>query len=537
MTINTSEKALQLLDLADPLEIADAIEEDLTVTHQPGVMARIRSETYTKMDLTILLQPDGTILSEEDHLTKGHITLPNPALMGKKTPEKTLGIQSLLRATIVLNITRIITQKHGITDRNAHWPMDAAITQWTKDMKRHLSRRIKGMTRYTEMEYAVRQLVDQQTWAIAQDIRRKSYLNRYNRAIIGTEAIQKLNDTNPGVSAWMLTQDRPQAQALQHPGQIIQKVRNQAAKAGVETRYWKTLTRMDQETAAVLLTKYFPQYAVGIIINACGDVDVQLDAQRAKDATMVLSSCKRKSAVIGPPRRNEEPIAVRARERLRHIIRLIVKERGPDQSIQQDWTTVSHISDYAVSLIDADQNITSQTYNGLLKASQTWHQAERQNRLALQIQEEIDKQEGWFKCWNSLVDTLQIPDPHIPNVRAVPLTNTLDLLAEGKQMDHCVGAYSNSCTSGQSRIFSIRQDEAILATTELVLRNSRWQPIQTKAKHNHPPSDTAVHAAKTVAQAYQEHWKEQSGQEHRHTTWLQHPVTGETKQHLPAKSR
>ena len=72
--------------------------------------------------------------------------------------------------------------------------------------------------------------------------------------------------------------------------------------------------------------------------------------------------------------------------------------------------------------------------------------------------------------------TMSILDPDgpgLPEISIVPLCSTPELPKEGRHMRHCVGTYTYKCSNGASRIFSIRQGDATIATTELSLRGGR----------------------------------------------------------------
>ena len=77
-------------------------------------------------------------------------------------------------------------------------------------------------------------------------------------------------------------------------------------------------------------------------------------------------------------------------------------------------------------------------------------------------------------------------------------------------MDHCVGNYWQDCRRGNSRIFSLRRGGITIATTELTRRSGRWQAIQTRGPHNHPPAQTTIEAARTLADEYQIRWLRKS---------------------------
>ena len=385
------------------------------------------------------------------------------------------------------------------------------------------------------MENAVRQLLNAQAWESAQNAAGKVQIKHYNRTMAGAGAIHQLAADNPGAASWIISQNRAPTGALNHSGQAVREVQDRAQKAGVEPRYWKTVSRMNPRTMELLMQRHIPQYAAGIIINACGDVQCSPNQKQTNNALTIFGLCRSKSDHITRPVRNEPAINTSARQRLRHVIRLIVKPGGPEGSLIEDWPTTNYLADYMVNLLDNNMDITAQTYSGLLKAACRWHQADQQDRAARRVQEQIDRQEGWFTSWNSLLDTVTMPDPFNsdgPPITAVPLTTTPALLEEGSHMRHCVGIYTTQCSRGISRIFSIRQGKATLATVELTLRSARWQPAQTRAWKNSKPPEAAHRATKALAQAYQDRWKE--AEKPRHLNWLQHPQTSETKYHLKA---
>ena len=542
MPIRDRKQALQLMESTDPLILAAKIEEYITVTHQPDQSAHIAIPQDTPHYLAISLQPDGTIHTKGLMVIPGNIILPNPELAGSESPEGCLGIQTAIRAAVVTEATKLIAETHGLpTNYHDTWLIAAALRKWTRTLPRDTAARIRGSNRHAQMENAVRQLLDQTAWEVARNNKGKVNPKRYNRVVAaGATAIAQLSGTNPGATSWLLSQERATSQTLQHPGEIIKQVHERARKAGVDQRYWKTIARMDPEVMELLMQRHVPQYAVGIIINACGDIQCSPTTTQVSNALWLFSTCKRRSDYIGPTRREENPIATRARERLRHLMRLIFKATGTEQPVEADWQTISYLADYAVYIIDNDRDITAQTFGGFQKAAQRWHQAEQLEIAAAEIQAEIDRQEGWFHSWNSLVEATTVPDPTdptMPVISVVPLTNTHALLQEGREMRHCVGTYSNQCLDGRSRIFSIRQDGHTLATTQLSLTMGQWKVSQTKAVKNGSPPQNAQLTARFLSQKYQEIWKGLGDAPHKHRCWLQHPITGKTKPSPKTKRR
>ena len=539
MKLKNCAHALELLQRTDPLIAAEAIDQHITITHQPGGMASLTAGEDPPWNITITVDSNGILQTKGDTFQLVNMTLPNPALIGRETPEGTLGIKHLIRSIANNRIATLLTELYEVQYANAFalWQVGNAVTQWTNKMPRQTATRIRAATRYAEFENAVRQLLNQDAWNLAKDNKGKTFPKRYNRAITAAAALQDLAHTNPGAASWIISQDQP-AILMSHPSEVVHKVKDRASKAGVESRYWKTLTNMSTATMELLLQKHVPQYATALIINACGDVQCLPNKQQAANAVTIFCICRRKADLIRPPQLHELPEATRARERLRHIIRLIMKPGGPDTDLTTDFATLSYVMDYTANLIDTDQDITAQSYNGLMKAARRWHQTEQQAIAAALVQEQIDRQAGWFPCWNSLVDTTTIPnpqDPEQPDITVVPLTTTHALLEEGRHMKHCVAVYTNSCTDGQARIFSIRQGTATLATTELALKAGKWHVAQTRAWRNGEASERAHHAVKILVRAYRQRWAETHNTPKRHHAWLQHPETGETKAFLSPK--
>ena len=542
MTLANYDQALQTMMSNDPEHIAQQVEEHIEVQGKPGSnTAAIRCRGNNPFTLTISVNEDRTLDAVGEHVRTSQLMLPDPSRQGEPSQEKFLSIKySICRAArgLVASLTCALNNLEASTHnlrllRSTH-------QEWTRKMPRHTANRIRGNSRHTQFENAVRQLLDPEAWAMAQDQNGKVHIQRYNRAVLNTQVLQGLSQTNPGASSWVVTQERRQPQAFQHPGEIVQEVKTRMTRAGVEPRYWKTVARMNPSTVQFLVKKNVPQYISAIIINAYGDLSINPDLEHAQAAMTLLACCRRKSDNIGPPKKDEPPLALRARQILRHIARLALRGNPPARNEPHYWITVGAQIDYICHRIDTDQDITATSYQGLARAAHQWHQAAAQERLAQELQRAIDAKEGWYDCWNSLVEGLDIPDPcdpRSPPITAVALTSAPDLAREGMQMHHCVGTYSGTCVNGSSRIFSLRQAGLILATTELNLRSGRWQPTQTRASKNHAPSESADQAARLLAQEYQRRWTAQQADGPRHTTWTTKQNTGATRPAQPARTR
>ena len=110
---------------------------------------------------------------------------------------------------------------------------------------------------------------------------------------------------------------------------------------------------------------------------------------------------------------------------------------------------------------------------------------------------------------------------------AVPLTSEYDLFQESLKMHHCVVGYGRICTEGYSRIFTLSKEGKPAATTQLRFAEGRWQPVQTRSYYNGDPPPGADHAARALADAYNE------AQEVPKTCWYVNLATGQTLTELP----
>ena len=102
--------------------------------------------------------------------------------------------------------------------------------------------------------------------------------------------------------------------------------------------------------------------------------------------------------------------------------------------------------------------------------------------------------------WNSLIEQPVRIGPHT----AVPLTSQADLNEESLALAHCIYQYAQTCRSGISRIFSIREGEKRTATTEIRFIQGQWKTTQVRGYHNSAPTKTVRHAAEQIALLYNE---------------------------------
>jgi len=128
------------------------------------------------------------------------------------------------------------------------------------------------------------------------------------------------------------------------------------------------------------------------------------------------------------------------------------------------------------------------TWRSLRRRSDEWHRA-------LLITVDPDKDVRWPAL---------LPRYETGPFLALELDCGYLLAEEGLEQRHCIGTYVNACSSGASRVFSLRRQGKRIATIELQRgHEGSWRLVQMRGKANSVVRDPAVLAAgEAVARAY-----------------------------------
>lgn len=128
------------------------------------------------------------------------------------------------------------------------------------------------------------------------------------------------------------------------------------------------------------------------------------------------------------------------------------------------------------------------TPQSLLTQSDEWHQYRRINLNRMKAAQ------TYSSIWGGLNIPKFIYDNSDDHFFIVQLLSTNALIDEVNQMKHCVGSYSNACSSGRCSIFSLRLTnhtkkiyERSLVTVEVRVQGSNLIIGQAKAKANQKP--------------------------------------------------
>ncbi|MCY4592906.1 MAG: PcfJ domain-containing protein [Alphaproteobacteria bacterium] len=89
-----------------------------------------------------------------------------------------------------------------------------------------------------------------------------------------------------------------------------------------------------------------------------------------------------------------------------------------------------------------------------------------------------------------------LPEPLVHNgVVLTSLTSTEALIAEGKQLDHCVGSYAEDCEGAGCHILSVRGPQKQRTTLQIGRRGASWSIVQHRGVRNARPSQAHRDAA------------------------------------------
>ena len=253
---------------------------------------------------------------------------------------------------------------------------------------------------------------------------------------------------------------------------------------GLTLQGWRFLIKQEQPVQRLLL-KFFPPSRR--IISSFTDF-VNLLASALQTEPLQMARCQ--AALSGVERildrTRGRPDPVRE-ENARIFLRALMRARldaGEERNLDHDTQDVSDFV-YGCRVV-----LMGASWKSLCRRSDDWHRS-----LLIEVDPASDVR------WPAL-----LPHLMLGSYEALELDCGYLLAQEGLEQRHCIGTYVNACSSGASRIFSLRRDGKRVATLELQRRQgSDWVLVQIRGKANAPVTDDAtLEAAHRVASAYAE---------------------------------
>ena len=392
------------------------------------------------------------------------------------------------------------------------------------------------------MANALARIADPGAWETARRIggNEAGYVTvaEYNRAALGGPHLRELERTNPGAAGWFLAGGRDGTGCgaqVGHPGQIISLVRLEMEREGMDHRSWRAAARMPARSMTAI-ARLTPDPCSSLRRQGKTDRAAALDAvarSGVNPGPAAAGNCMRAVFAVmsygdagpqadgtekGPPNTAVEN-AVRAGALLLRVYAADEQKaqkggKSPEGGEGPEGGDPDGIIDYTVHLSRQGKTIRNTTWTGLAKASVRWHREMNRDRILDNWANTTRARGGKILTWNSLTGPVQDGE-----LEAAPLTDEGMLHQEALAMLHCVFLYGNECARGESRIFSIRQGGAGVATGEIRRERNTWRAHQTRGPRNTPPHDGWERVMEATARAYTRGWRAAPEQQ-RHRSWL-----------------
>ena len=327
------------------------------------------------------------------------------------------------------------------------------------------------------------------------------------------EIVKYLADTNPSViTLYIYTQDI--TKPIEHQGEIVKTIRDHLEARHPEyplSSYWKAFSKRSHDS-------------IYNHITACSQQNMQYDEHPLCTELMIATTISdthlepTPTSWIDHMNDNRFTALQQRKPILMLLLKEIKKHKPEDEWFQGIGRQITDISDF-VRDMNPDAKVTSTSWSGLLARSDEWHRDQRANHNLRQ--HDPDK----IQMWNSLIQEPVIYEKE--NLVVIPLLSSMQLYAESDEVQHCVRAYSEACSSGRSRIFKIRPlkgdgEREKIGTMEIDLSNDTWNVRQVRGIRNHPMSNEVEKIAIEIAQQYTREWSTaRSLKNERHTTWIE----------------
>ncbi len=254
--------------------------------------------------------------------------------------------------------------------------------------------------------------------------------------------------------------------------------------AGMSTQGWRFLIKQDNAVLRFLL-QFFPPSARILrdfthFINLLASA-LQSEPLRIERCQPALRGIER---ILDRTRGRPGPVR---QENARIFLRAIVRANLSAQDEANLAHDAQDVSDFVYTHAAV---LKGATWRSLCRHSDEWHRA-------LLITVDPDKDVRWPAL---------LPRYAVGPFLAVELDCGFLLAEEGLEQRHCIGTYVNACSSGASRVFSLRRNGRRAATIELQRNHDgSWRMLQMRGKANSVVYDPAVLAAgDAVARAYSE---------------------------------
>lgn len=252
--------------------------------------------------------------------------------------------------------------------------------------------------------------------------------------------------------------------------------------AGMTVQGWRYLIKQEQAALRSVL-KFFPpsKRIMGSFTHFINLLASALQSELLKPARCqaALGGVER---ILDRTRGRPDPVR---EANARIFLRAIMRARLAADELANLEHEAQDISDFVYSHSSVLKGVT---WASLRRRAHAWHKA-----LLITVDPATDVH------WLAL-----LPQHQVGAFVAVELDSGYLLAEEGLEQRHCIGTYVNACSSGASRVFSLRLSGRRMATIELQRSHGdAWRMVQIRGKANSVVNDAAtVQAGEALALAY-----------------------------------
>ena len=251
---------------------------------------------------------------------------------------------------------------------------------------------------------------------------------------------------------------------------------------GMTVQGWRFLIRQQQPVLRFVLGFLPPSVRV---IGAFASL-VNLMASALQNTPLLFARCQASLSgverILDRTRGRPDPVR---QENARIFLRALVRASLDDVQMRNLDHDAQDVSDFVYNCPGV---LKGATWRSLCRRSDDWHRA-----LLIAVDPATDVR------WPALLPRF-VTGPF----EALELDCGQLLAQEGLEQRHCIGTYVNACSTGASRVFSLRRGGKRVATLELQrTHDASWRLVQIRGKANSPVTDqSTLDAAESVAHAY-----------------------------------
>ena len=378
------------------------------------------------------------------------------------------GQQHAIQATLHRTVDRLLESAMGGTTspnrRHAHsWPKKMPPT--VLNAGRDLASAVTGRLLQKHV------LDDLKKFASVDSPKGEITPNLYNWMVINRNTLHSMEQSAPGFARYYchLLLNLTQEPAPVHPGQIIAAVKDDLQ---MDPQLWKSLCRIRPDTflsrAGGRPLRQMPLQR-GTISTVCAAIDGANQPKAPSTALRVVDTL----AEISVHFRTATCDAFNPWQAWTNLLhRFLDPDRPQDEDYLGSLDTLRAIDDAIRDHARTGMPWGPGTWQTLKNRSDRWHTRLRRQGMT-HVPDHLKN-----ATWESA-----LPPTTIGQFQFTPVTTARQLQKLGAHMGNCLGTYTTKCMSGQSRVFTITRNGALIAAGEILHDTGAWRAGHIETHH------------------------------------------------------